>query len=172
MHPLMLRLVLPLAQAIPWDDAAEAPSAPQTASSRRMSFSDLQQGLRNYSSSTDNSFRNGILILMAVIAAIVLAIHLYQRRKNVGTVDSLGRLGWELGGLVRFPFGSRLMLWWVARSTDVPFASLLLSSALFDQCVSQWAARPTMTVARHWGRTRLASLRPGLFQEQTAAAVS
>lgn len=161
-----------LAQYSPYDEPPVA--APAPAPRRPMSFSDLQQGFRSYQSgeTSDPAFRNGILILIACVAVLALVIHLRQRTKNAGPPDSLGRLGLELGRLVRFPFGSRVMLWWVARSVRVPFASLLLSSALFDRSVSAWAAAPTFGVVRQWGRGRLERLRGVLFEAAVPAGTS
>jgi hypothetical protein len=169
MPPSLFKFATILAQYSPYDE----PPAPQPAPPprRAMSFSDLQQGLRSYQSgeTDDTAFRNGILILIACVAVLALIVHLRQRTKNAGPPDSLGRLGLELGRLVRFPFGSRVMLWWVARATQVPFASLLLSSSLFDKCISAWAAMPTFVVVRQWGRARLERLRPILFDDPALA---
>jgi hypothetical protein len=66
--------------------------------------------------------------------------------------------------MVHFPLGTRLLLKWVARSTGVPFASLLLSSALFDKAITEWAAHSTFSAMRQWGRGRLRALRPRLFE--------
>jgi hypothetical protein len=167
MHPILFKSLILLAQtqATPWDDAPTAPPPPPKPS-KPMSFSDLQQGFRQYQTgeTNDTSFRNGILILMACVALLALFIHLRQRKKNGGPPDSLARLGFELGRLVRFPFGSRMMLYWVARTSKVPFASLLLSSVLFDKSIAAWASTPTFAVARQWGKSRLARLRPLLFE--------
>jgi hypothetical protein len=172
MHPTLFKITFLLAQYSPYDEPV-APQ-PEARPRRAMSFSDLQQGFRSYQSgeTNDTAFRNGILLLMAAVAVLALIVHLRQRTKNAGPPDSLARLGLELGRLVRFPLGSRLMLWWVARTAGVPFASLLLSSALFDKSIAQWAAVPTFGVARQWGRSRLARLRPLLFGESARAAAA
>jgi hypothetical protein len=151
-----------LAQLNPYD-AAPPPAAPPP---QRMSFSDLQRGLRDVHNGKvdDSAFRNGILVLLVLLALVVLIIHFRQRQQTPAPPpDNLGKLGRELGRLVRFPLGSRLALKWVAFSTATPFAALLLSSELFDKCVGQWACDPTFAVARTWGRTRLQRLRPVLF---------
>jgi len=155
---------LPLAQEAMWEDAPP----PKQPAPHRMSFSDLQQSLHDYDTGkiNDNGFRNGVLSLLAVIALVFLIVHLRQRHKNAGPPDSMHRLGRELGRLVHFPLGTRLLLQWVARSTRTPFASLLLSAGLFDKCVHQWAEIPTFSVARNWGQSRLAKLRPILFAEE------
>jgi len=130
-----------------------------------MSFSDLQQGLRDVHSGKvdDSAFRNGLLALLAALALFVLIIHLRQRHKTPAPPHSLGRLGRHLGRLVPFPLGTRLLLKWVARSTATPYPALLLSSALFDTCVAQWSRQPTFAIARNWGHHRLQRLRPVLF---------
>ena len=150
-----------LAQIAPYDDAPAPAPPPQ----RPMSFSDLKAGLRAYNTgeTNDNGFRNCVLVLVAVVAVIVLVIHLRQRQKTPVAKDSPGRLGWDLARKVRFPAGSRIFLMWVARGTGVPFASLLLSAALYDKCVAKWAGQPTFTLLRRWGRGRLRRLRPELF---------
>jgi len=167
MHPIVFKALIFIAQihATPWDEAP-TPPPPAPKPNRPMSFSDLQKGLRDYNSgeNNDTAFRNGILILMACTALLALFIHLRQRKKNAGPPDSLALLGMDLGGLVRFPFGARVMLWWVARTNRVPFASLLLSSTLFDKAIAAWAAAPTFAVARQWGKSRLDRLRPLLFE--------
>ncbi len=117
----------------------------------------------NTGQTNDNTFRNGILVLLAVVALIVLVLNWRQRRKTAGPPDNIGRLGRQLGRLVRFPFGSRLVLKWVAHSTQTPFASLLLSSALFDKSVESWVSQPTFAALRHWGKDRLVLLRANLF---------
>ena len=147
----------------PWsDDPPSAPPKPE----HRLSFSDLQRSLHDYNTgkTNDNGFRNGILILLAIIGVIALVIHLRQRHQEAGPPDSLAKLGRELGRLVRFPFGTRLLLWWVARSTRTPFASLLLSGGLFDRCVEEWAHSIDVFSGWRWGKTRLERLRPALFE--------
>jgi hypothetical protein len=157
-------LPLPLGQVNPWEDAPPAATQPH-----RLSFSDLKQGLHDYDTgkTNDDGFRNGILSLLAVIALVALFIHFRQRHKTPTPPDSLRKLGRELGRLVRFPLGSRLFLHWVARSTQTPFAALLLSAGLFDKCVAQWSRTPTFAAARRWGNSRLQRLRPVLFEEQS-----
>jgi hypothetical protein len=155
---------LPLAQYNPYD---EAPSPPPAPVQRPMSFSDLKQGLRDVNNGNvdDSFFRNGVLSLLAVLALIVLIIHFRQRHENAAqnVPHSLGRLGRELGRLVPFPLGARLVLKWVARSTGTPYPALLLSSELFDQSINQWSRQPTFALARNWGKSRLARLRSVLF---------
>ena len=160
-----------LAQADLFDETtATAPAEPPAR--HPMSFSDFKQGMRDVHSGKvdDSGFRNGIIVILAVIGLIALIIHLRQRRQNATAPDSLGKLGWELSRGVRFPFASRVMLYWVAKSTKTPFASLLLSENLFKSRVGLWEAEPTFSVARHWGRGRLDLLRPVLFDAPGAAA--
>ena len=131
-----------------------------------MSFSDLQQGLRDVHSGKvdDSTFRNGILVFLVLLALVVLIIHFRQREQTPAAIpDNLRKLGRELGRAVPFPLGSRLILKWVALSTATPYAALLLSSKLFDTCVAQWERCPTFSVVRNWGRARLQRLRPVLF---------
>lgn len=164
--PLQPSIFVPhtLAQLNPYDD----PPPPQTQTApppHPMTFSDLQQGLRDVHSGKvdDSAFRNGVLILLAVLALLVLVVHLRQRRKSPSVPDSLGRLGRELGRKVRFPVGAKLLLKQVARATETPYPALLLSSALFDKCVTEWCGQPTFAALRQWGRNRLLRLRPVLF---------
>jgi len=129
---------MPLAQMeMPDDPTQPMQAAPQRAPQKPMTFSDLQGAMRDYSEGKhqDNTFRNGSLIILGVIAVVALLIHFRQKQKNAEPPDSLGKLGRELGRLVRFPLGTKMLLRWVAASSKVPFASLLLSSALFDRCV-------------------------------------
>ena len=155
---------LPLAQAMPWEDAPPPP--PATQAHRPITFSDFKQSLRDYNSGkiNDAEFRNGVLSLLAVAALVLFIIHLRQQRKQAAPPDNLRKLGRELARLVRFPLGTRLLLKCVARATKTPFASLLLSAELFDKCVNQWAQTATFSVARRWGKGRLARLRPVLFE--------
>ncbi|HVT80232.1 MAG TPA: hypothetical protein VHM90_06200 [Phycisphaerae bacterium] len=140
---------------------ATAPAAPR----KPMSFSDLQQGMRDVHSGKvdDSGFRNGILIMLALIGLVALIMHFRQRKTEVVVPDSMGKLGRELSRLVHFPMGSRVFLKWVAKSTDTPFASLLLSESLFDRRIREWEAMPTFSAARHWGKSRLDRLRGELF---------
>ncbi len=158
-HPLPF-----LAQApAPWDDSPPPPAAPPA--QHRMNFSDLQQSIHDYDTgkNNDKAFRNAFLVLLAVIAVITLLMHLRERRKNASAPNSLHRLSRELSRAIRFPVAARWMLVWVARSTKTPFASLLLCAGLYDKCVADWSARPTFSVARRWGRSRLDRLRDELF---------
>ena len=61
-----------------------------------------------------------------------------------------------------------MLLWWVARSTEMPVATLLISSALFERSVEDWGRVPTLTLARRLGRGRLERLRGVLFGQDSA----
>jgi hypothetical protein len=156
-----------LAQYNPYDDAPPPPPPPPV--QRPMSFSDLKQGLRDvHNGNVDNSFfRNSSLSLLAVLALIVLLLHLRQRHQNtISTVpNNLRRLSRELGRFVPFPWGTKLILKWVARSTGAPYPALLLSSELFDQSINAWSRQPTFALARGWGKARLERLRSVLFEK-------
>ncbi|MEI8197835.1 MAG: hypothetical protein WCI73_18220, partial [Phycisphaerae bacterium] len=112
---------------------------------------------------SENTFRNGMLVVIGFLLIVVLISHLRQRRAQPKALDSQFRLGWELCRLVPFPVGSRLMLWWVARSTKTPMATLLISAQAFEVAVRQWGQEPTFAPLRQWGRTRLQRLEPILF---------
>ena len=157
---------LPLAQLDMMEDPTQPIARPtQRQPERPMSFSDLQGAMHDYGTgkNRDNTFRNGSLIILGVIAVVVLLIHLRQKQKNAEPPDSVGKLGRELGRLVRFPIGTKALLKWVAASSKVPFASLLMSSALFDRCVKEWSRGHTFGIVRAWGKGRLEKLRPVLF---------
>jgi hypothetical protein len=153
---------LPLAQGYPYEDRPPADDKPPA---RPMTFSDLQQGLRDvHSGKVDNSaFRNGVLILLTCLALFALFVHFRRRRIEPAPPDSLARLGRELGRKVRFPLGSKFLLKWVARATRTPYPALLISSALFDKSVARWLNEPAFGAARQWGYNRLMRLRPVLF---------
>lgn len=153
-----------LAEVVPWDDAPASPP-PAASQQRPMNFSDLQQGFRQWHEGTtsENTFRNGMLVVVALVAVVALVVHLRQRRRAPKTINSPLRLGMELSRQVPFPFGSRIMLWWVARSTGLPLATLLISAAAFRAGVEQWSAEPTFGLLRRWGRSRLERLQPVLF---------
>jgi len=76
---------LPLAQAMPWEEAPPPPPATQT--HRSITFSDFKQSLRDYNTGkiNDSEFRNGVLSLLAVAALVVLVIHLRQRHRHAGS---------------------------------------------------------------------------------------
>ncbi len=151
-----------LAQAAPWEEAVAAPTKPVPT---RISFSDLQEGMRAYQSGdTDQTFRNCAVVMLVVVALFVIVMHFRNKRQNAGPLDSQGKLGRELSRIIPFPMGARLALWWVARSTKTPFATLLISMELFDRNVTAWASGATFALARRWGKGRLERLRPLLFE--------
>lgn len=129
-----------------------------------MTFSDLQQGLRQYQSGEgDNSLAHGLLIIVASVAVLALVLHLRQRMKTMGPPDSDRKLARELSRAVGFPMFSRLALWWVSRTTGTPMAAMIVCEHLFDVNVAAWAGRPTFSLARGWGKSRLDQLRSKLF---------
>lgn len=162
---MLNRIATCLAQASPpWEDAPPvAPKAPVNGGGGI----DLSKGFQQVYGGTvsENTFRNGMLVVVGVVIIVALVMHLRERRKQHKVVDSQFRLGWELCRLVPFPFGSRIMLWWVARSTRTPVATLLISARAFEQSINQWANQPTFALLRQWGRTRLMRLQPILFSE-------
>lgn len=161
MHPLVFK-VLAQMQPPPWEEAPlHGPSAPPP---RPLSFKDLQQSIHQYNEGApDNSLRNGLLIVLAFVALIALILHYRQRRKDNLPPDSEMSLARELAHVVPFPWGTKFLLKWVARSANVPFATLLLSAQAFDQHVETWAAQPTFALVRRWGITRLHRLKTILF---------
>ncbi len=160
MNESTAKLIQKFAELPPWEDPPEPVKTPPKSP---LSFSDLQEGLRSANNGDDSSLRNGLLIIMGLIIILAIVLHYRQRRKTAGPPDSTGKLGWELSRLIKFPFGTRMLLWWVARTTQTPFAALLISRSLFDNCVQQWSLQPTFSLARRWGKARLESLKPVLF---------
>jgi hypothetical protein len=155
-----------LGQADPFDDPnASSPPPTPAIPTHSFSFSDLQQGLRtaNHGDPHDRTAQITLMCMVATVAVIALVLHLRQRRKEAAPLNSSLRLAWELARQVRFPWGSRLVLLWVARSAKMPLASLLISGHAFDAALEVWFHRPTFGPLRKWGMTRLAQLRPVLF---------
>ena len=159
-------LTLILAQYTPpWEETA-APAATRPATTGGGGI-DLSHGFQQVygGSVSENTFRNGMLVVIGIVAIVALITHLRQRRTQPKELSSQLRLGMELCRLVEFPFGSRVALWWVARSTHTPVATLLISPHLFEQAVSAWSGQPTFAPLRRWGRVRLARLHEVLFAE-------
>ncbi len=154
----------PLAQAAPWDPAPPAQMTPPPVQ-RQLTFSDLTTGLRQYSAgeSRYNANHSGLLGVVAVVLIVCVLLHLRQRRKQAGPPDSEGRLGRELCRVARVSPLTRILLHWVSRSTRVPVAALLVSSAAFERALATWSARPTFGPVRRWGRTHLHALHVQLF---------
>lgn len=162
MYPSMT--VVAQAAAHPLADDAPPPSS--GAGHHAMSFSDLQQGLRTQLDGDHNEshYRNLLLAIMVVVVLVAILLHLRQRRKTGGPPNRPFALARELSRAVSFPFGSRLLLWWVARAGKTPLAALLLSEELFEKNVSDWGRQPTFGLIRQWGSGRLARLRCVLFE--------
>jgi hypothetical protein len=165
MIPVLYKLTI-LAQAA-FDDPSEgapAPAAP-AAPVHRLSFSDLQKRLdvSNHGDPNDRPFQLALLAMVGVIVVIALILQLRQRRKDAGPLNSPYRLGRELSRKVPFPFGTRLLLAWVARTAGVPMATLLLSTRAFDNALETWSKDATFGLVRQWGHARLKLLKPILF---------
>jgi hypothetical protein len=153
-----------LGQYQAFDDAPE-PAKPASPVAHSFSFSDLQQGLRtaNHGDPHDRSWQMGLLVMVAAVAVVAMILHLRQRRKEAGPLNSTRRLAWELAKQVRFPFGARMVLWWIAMSARMPMATLLISGHAFDGALEAWFHRPTFGPLRRWGMSRMERLRPMLF---------
>ena len=157
-----------LAQLIPYDGSADTPPPP---AQRPMSFSDFQNGMKQWNDGvTDNTFRNGLLVVVAIVVLISLAVHLRQRMTHRPELTSPKRLGWELARVVPFPFGTRLLLYWVACSTRMPMAALLLSAPAFEASVKTWASHGTFAPLRHWGAGQMGKLKAVLFEHAGSAS--
>jgi hypothetical protein len=157
MHPGLFQLSHLLAQAA----GAPQPANPRPAS--QMRFSDLQKGFRSHlnGETPDYSY-----LLWAIALAVILfgaLLHLRQRRKTGGPPSSPAALFREIAREVPFPFGTRILLHWVARSAQVPAATLLISDKAFQKSVHEWSQQPTFTLVRQWGAARLSRLQKLLF---------
>ena len=163
---MLQQLALILAQYTPpWEEtAAKGAAAPRPPQSHGTAI-DLSKGFQQVygGAVSENTFRNGMLVVVALMAIVALVLHLRQRRGQQKALESQFQLGWELCRLVPFPFGSRLMLWWVAKSTQTPIATLLISAQAFESATQKWVQEPTFTPLRKWGRMRLQRLQPILF---------
>ncbi len=161
-------ILLPLAQAA-FDDM-DAPTPPPAPVHRRLSFGDLQKGLQSSNEGTPNDrhFLYILLTMVALIAVLAFILQLRERTKNAGPANSPFRLGRELSRRIRFPFATRLLLGWTARSAQLPAATLLISLRAFDEAITAWARQPTFTVLRRWGLKRLKLPRPLLFDPAEA----
>lgn len=162
MNELFLKAFVMLGQMAPWEDppAQTPPEAPAP----KMNFGDLQKALHNVNTGeTDQSFRNGAIVIIGAVVLLAVVLHYRQRRKTAGPPDSMPGLARELARCVSFPFGTRVLLWWVARSTATPMATLLISSTLFERSVGAWSVIPTFALARRWGKGRLERLKSVLF---------
>lgn len=159
MHPLFS-----LAQTPPWEQPP-APPPPAAPVQHGLTFSELKSGLRAYQSGTtrDSARNSGLMVVVLLVLLLGVFLHVRQRRKEAGPPDNVGKLGRELCRIARVPWSSRVLLWWVGRSTKLPLACLLVSSTSFEAAVRAWAALPTFGPARRWGRERLRRIKPLLF---------
>ncbi len=164
MLPSLLLTLAQIDPIAPFDDLpAKPPAAP---AQRPMTFRDFQNGISDWNNGqTDNTVRNGLLIIVGLVILTLIVLHLRQRWRARQSPDSERRLARELGRLVPFPFAARFFLRWVARSAGVHVATLLLSSEAFSASVEKWAGQPTFVLIRRWGRSRLALLQPRLFNQ-------
>jgi hypothetical protein len=170
MLQLLNTLLLPLADFDDFDRFdPSAPSPPPPAPvHRRFSFGDLQKGLQstNEGTASDRHFLYLLLTMVALIVLLAIILQLRERKKTAGPPNSPFRLRRELARKVRFPFGTRLLLTWAARSAQLPAATLMISLRAFDETVTAWSRQPTFSVIRRWGFKRLKMLRPILFDLQ------
>lgn len=159
---MLERLTAILAQDTPpWEEPVKAaPKVPVNHNAIDLSrgFNQIYNG-----EVSESTFRNGMLAVVGVIVVLAIIIHYRDKRKQAKVLDSQFKLGWELCKLVPFPFGSRVILWWVARSSKLPVATLLISSKAFDRAVNEWSSQPTFSLLRQWGKSRLLRLQPILF---------
>jgi hypothetical protein len=152
-----------LAQLVPYDGSPDSPKGPAP---HEMSFSDFQNGMKQWNDGgTNNTFRNGLIVMVAIVAIVAIVLHIRQRLKHRPELNSAAALGRELCRVIPFPFGTRLLLWWVARSTRVHVATLLLSAQAFDNSLALWAGRHTFHPIRKWGADQLNKLKPILFSD-------
>jgi hypothetical protein len=142
-------------------------SIPLTAlAEAQLSFSDLQKGMRDQLSGNTHESHSSWILWGIVAAIVVLGIflHLRQRKKTGGPPNSPAALFREIAREIPFPFGTRLLLQWVARNAHVPAATLLISERAFQKSVHDWARQPTFALVRHWGEVRLDRLHKLLFE--------
>jgi hypothetical protein len=155
--------LLPLAQ-----EAFDAPpdNSPPPPPPHRFSFSDLQKSLHDTNTGTakDQHFLYLLLTMVAMVIILAVLLQLRERRKTPPALNSPSKLGRELSRRIRFPFGTRFLLKWVARNTRLPLATLLISVRTFDSATDAWVRRPTFNVIRRWGYARLRILRSALFE--------
>jgi len=138
-----------------------------------LTFRDVQKSVHSrFSGATPDTFpRNALLATIAAVALLVLILHLRQRQKANGPPNNIHKLARELSRGIPFPPGSRILLYWVSRSTHIPIAALLISSETFDAGVESWSNQPTFTIAREWGRHRLRKLKNILFDDHLPPAI-
>jgi hypothetical protein len=143
-----------------------------TLAQNRISFSDLQKGMRDQLSGNTNDSHSSY-ILWGIVGAIVLfgvIPHLRQRKKTGGPPSSPAALFREISREIPFPFGTRLLLQWVARTAQVPAATLLISVKAFRKALEEWSHESTFAPLRQWGAARLYQLHALLFEPTAPAA--
>jgi hypothetical protein len=158
----MLGFFSTLAQAVNLNESGDAGSA----HTRPMNFSDLQNGFRQWNDNGSPEtalFRNGILVVVAIVALIALLVHWRQKRSKPIEPDSDLALGLELRRHIPCGFSGHVMLWWMARSSGIPLGSVLICRAAFDKALETWSGVPTFAILRRWGRSQMERLRPELF---------
>jgi hypothetical protein len=158
MHPLAFKLLNLLAEA-------DAP-----AQRNQLSLSDLKKGFRDRLNGDTNDGHYSYYLWLIVAGVLLLGLILHSRqRKQTGEAPSSPRsLFREIARDVPFPFGTRLLLQWVAHCNKVPAATLLISENAFQKSVAEWSAQPTFGPIRHWGASRLDHLHAILFQSPRA----
>jgi hypothetical protein len=158
----MFLIVAQIASPLSSENEAAKPAAPVN---RQMNFSDLQKGLKaQLEGETDQSHYTKLVIgVVLVIVAVAIVVHWRQRRKSGGPPTSDSSLFRELSRGIKFPLGTKLILWWVARTARVPAAVLLISREIFEKSVADWGRRPTFGPLRQWGMVRLDAIRELLF---------
>lgn len=149
-----------LAQVTPWDEAPAAPAAAR----KPMNFQDLQRGFQQWNSGDTDTFgRNGLLLMVAVVAVLALLIHLRARVRGGKTPDSERKLFRQLARVAGLSLTTRWLLRWVAAHAQVHAATLLVSPTAFQVCVDRWSKEPSFVALRIWGHRRLTELQPKLF---------
>ena len=158
MMPMLASVVNFLAQTPRWDDV------PEKGGGGRMNFGDLQKGFQQWNAGdADTSTRNGLLVVVALVALVALVVHLRTRAKAAKTPDSPPKLFRELARTVGLGLPTRALLNWVARTSNVHAATLLVSEKAFVTCVAIWAEQPTFAPLRKWGQRKLERLQTALF---------
>jgi hypothetical protein len=140
---------------------------PRQSSNNGLSFSDLQKGFRDRLDGHTDDTHYSRLLWAIVIAIVLLGIflHLRQRRKEGGPPTSDSALFREITRGVAFPFATKWLLKWVARTAQIPAPTLLISAEIYQRSVADWSRQPTYALLRQWGASRLAGLEKTLFAE-------